>query len=57
MQLTICLMKVDWFFNKATHWQEEFKAPRMLVLNYGLVEELNGNARDLFKSSSRIFVI
>lgn len=25
--------KVDWFFNKATHWQEEYIALRTLVLN------------------------
>jgi uncharacterized protein YdeI (YjbR/CyaY-like superfamily) len=32
--------KVDWFFNKATPWQEEYKALRTLVLSCGLVEEL-----------------
>lgn len=32
--------KVDLFFNKATPWQEEYKALRTLVLNCGLVEEL-----------------
>ncbi|MFM8741616.1 MAG: YdeI/OmpD-associated family protein [Cytophagales bacterium] len=32
--------KVDWFFIKATTWQEEYKALRTLVLNCGLVEEL-----------------
>jgi uncharacterized protein YdeI (YjbR/CyaY-like superfamily) len=32
--------KVDWFFNKATPWQEEYKALRALVLSCGLVEEL-----------------
>lgn len=49
--------KVDWFFNKAMPRQEEYKALRTLALNYGLVKELNGAARDPFKSSSRIFVI
>lgn len=32
--------KVDWFFNKATPWQEEYKALRTLVLSCGLAEEL-----------------
>lgn len=32
--------KVDWFFNKATKWQEEYSALRMLVLDCGLTEEL-----------------
>ena len=32
--------KVEWFFTKATKWQEEFKELRMLVLDCGLSEEL-----------------
>jgi uncharacterized protein YdeI (YjbR/CyaY-like superfamily) len=32
--------KVDWFFSKATRWQEEYAELRMLVLNCGLKEEL-----------------
>lgn len=32
--------KVDWFFNKATKWQEEYAILRMLVLDCGLIEEL-----------------
>ncbi len=32
--------KVDWFFNKTTPWQEEYKALRALVLSCGLAEEL-----------------
>ena len=32
--------KVDWFFNKATQWQEEFKKLRTTVLDCGLTEEL-----------------
>jgi len=32
--------KVDWFFNKATKWQEEYAELRMLVLDCGLTEEL-----------------
>ena len=32
--------KVDWFFNKETKWQEEFKKLRMIILDCGLTEEL-----------------
>jgi uncharacterized protein YdeI (YjbR/CyaY-like superfamily) len=32
--------KVDWFFNKATKWQEEYQKLRMIVLDCGLTEEL-----------------
>jgi uncharacterized protein YdeI (YjbR/CyaY-like superfamily) len=32
--------KVDWFFNKATKWHDEFAELRMLVLECGLTEEL-----------------
>jgi len=32
--------KVDWFFTKATAWQEEFEKLRKLVLDCGLTEEL-----------------
>jgi uncharacterized protein YdeI (YjbR/CyaY-like superfamily) len=32
--------KVDWFFNKATNWQEEYAALRTIALNCGLTEEL-----------------
>ena len=32
--------KVDWFFNKATKWQEEYDRLRMIVLDCGLAEEL-----------------
>ena len=32
--------KVDWFFTKATAWQEEFEKLRKLVLDCGLSEEL-----------------
>jgi len=32
--------KVDWFFNKATPWQEEYTKLRMIVLDCGLTEEL-----------------
>ncbi len=32
--------KVDFFFNKAQKWQEEFQKLRMIVLDCGLTEEL-----------------
>jgi uncharacterized protein YdeI (YjbR/CyaY-like superfamily) len=32
--------KVDWFFNKATKWQEEYEKLRMIILDCGLTEEL-----------------
>jgi len=32
--------KVDWFFNKATDWQEEYEKLRMIVLECGMTEEL-----------------
>jgi uncharacterized protein YdeI (YjbR/CyaY-like superfamily) len=32
--------KVDWFFNKAGKWQEEFEKLRTIVLDCGLNEEL-----------------
>jgi uncharacterized protein YdeI (YjbR/CyaY-like superfamily) len=32
--------KVDWFFNKATKWQEEYVKLRMIVLDCVLTEEL-----------------
>jgi uncharacterized protein YdeI (YjbR/CyaY-like superfamily) len=32
--------KVDWFFNKAKKWQEEYDRLRMIALDCGLTEEL-----------------
>ncbi len=32
--------KVDFFFNKAQKWQEEFEKLRMIILDCGLIEEL-----------------
>lgn len=31
---------IDWFFNKAANWQQEFEQLRMIVLDCGLNEEL-----------------
>jgi uncharacterized protein YdeI (YjbR/CyaY-like superfamily) len=32
--------KVDWFFDKATNWQKEYKQLRIIILDCGLTEEL-----------------
>ena len=32
--------KVDWFFDKATQWQEEYEKLRIICLDCGLTEEL-----------------
>ena len=32
--------KVDWFFNKASQWQEEYSKLRTIILDCGLTEEL-----------------
>lgn len=32
--------KVDWFFDKATQWHEEFQQLRLIALDCGLAEEL-----------------
>ena len=32
--------KVDWFFNKATKWQEAYSELRIIVLDCGLTEEI-----------------
>src|ERR1041385_2345251 len=32
--------KVDWFFNKDTHWKEEYAKLRLIILDCGLTEEL-----------------
>jgi uncharacterized protein YdeI (YjbR/CyaY-like superfamily) len=32
--------KVDWFFDKAEKWEEEFEKLRMIILDCGLTEEL-----------------
>ena len=32
--------KVDWFFDKASQWQQEFEKLRSIVLDCGLIEEL-----------------
>ena len=36
--------KVDFFFNKAKKWQEEFEKLRMIILDCGLTEELKWSA-------------
>src|SRR5881394_4544369 len=32
--------KVDWFFNKASQWQEEYEKLRAIALDCGLADEL-----------------
>lgn len=38
--MTIMNPKVDWFFTKATEWQEAYEKLRMICLDCGLTEEL-----------------
>src|SRR5271165_1513162 len=40
MNLNSMNPKVDWFFNKAGKWQEEYEKLRMICLDCGLTEEL-----------------
>ena len=40
MAKSIMNPKVDWFFAKASKWQEEYEQLRMIVLDCGLTEEL-----------------
>ena len=49
--------KVDWFFNKATKWQEEYERLRMIVLDTGLTEELKWGCPCYTFDSSNIVLI
>jgi uncharacterized protein YdeI (YjbR/CyaY-like superfamily) len=40
MQMTSMNPKVDWFFNKAKMWQDEYDKLRTIILGCGLAEEL-----------------
>ncbi len=40
MKTIITNPAVDWFFNDASKWQEEYKQLRLIVLDCGLTEEL-----------------
>src|SRR5579864_5339461 len=49
--------KVDWFFEKATQWQEEYERLRMICLDCGLTEELKwGQPCYTFKKSNIILI-
>jgi|SRR5581483_4236204 len=49
--------KVDFFFSKATKWQDEFKKLRMIVLDCGLAEELKwGKPCYTFQESNIVLI-
>ena len=49
--------KVDFFFNKASKWQEEYEQLRMIVLDCGLTEELKwGCPCYTFKDSNIVLI-
>jgi len=49
--------KVDWFFNKATKWQDEYDRLRMIVLDCGLTEELKWGCPCYAYENSNIVLI
>jgi len=49
--------KVDWFFNKAEKWQEEFEKLRTIVLECGLTEELKWGCPCYTSEKSNIVLI
>jgi len=50
--------KVDWFFTKASKWQEEYGKLRIIALNCGLTEELKwGNPCYTLEDGSNIVLI
>lgn len=49
--------KVDWFFNKASKWQQEYEELRRIVLDCGLTEELKwGCPGYTFKESNIVLI-
>src|SRR5437868_7358583 len=49
--------KVDFFFNKARNWQQEFKKLRMIILDCGLTEELKwGNPCYTFQKKNIVLI-
>ena len=49
--------KVDFYFNKAKKWQEEFETLRMIILDCGLTEELNwGKPCYTFQKSNVVII-
>jgi uncharacterized protein YdeI (YjbR/CyaY-like superfamily) len=49
--------KVDWFFNKATKWQEEYEKLRRIILACGLTEELKWGCPCYTYENSNIVLI
>src|SRR5271166_4122669 len=49
--------KVDWFFNKATPWQDEYVKLRMIALDCGLTEELKWGCPCYVLSNQNIVLI
>jgi uncharacterized protein YdeI (YjbR/CyaY-like superfamily) len=49
--------KVDWFFNKAEKWQEEFEKLRTIVLDCGLTEDLKWGCPCYTSEKSNIVLI
>ncbi|HMG93236.1 MAG TPA: YdeI family protein [Chryseolinea sp.] len=49
--------KVDWFFNKATKWQEAYDRLRMIALDCGLTEELKWGCPCYTHEDSNIVLI
>jgi uncharacterized protein YdeI (YjbR/CyaY-like superfamily) len=50
-------LKVDWFFTKATKWQNEYSALRMIALDCGLAEELKWGCPCYTREKSNIVLI
>jgi uncharacterized protein YdeI (YjbR/CyaY-like superfamily) len=49
--------KVDWFFNKAGKWQEEYHRLRMIALGCGLTEELKWGCPCYTQDANNIVLI
>lgn len=49
--------KVDWFFDKDTPWQKEYKVLRKIILDCGLTEELKWGVPCYTYNSSNIVLI
>ena len=49
--------KVDWFFDKDTSWQKEYKVLREIILDCGLTEELKWGVPCYTYTSSNIVLI
>jgi uncharacterized protein YdeI (YjbR/CyaY-like superfamily) len=49
--------KVDWFFDKATQWQEEYEKLRIICLDCGLTEELKWGQPSYTLNNANIVLI